>query len=257
MAENSTKPKVVKDFPKVTLELTISYLKKVSDGADGAVITYAEVGSSVGKAGGNLARILASLKAFGLIDRAEGPKEWKITELGDKILKKNLESDKLKAFLTPPIHKKIWEAYEQTKPSSGALISYLEREGFAKKPANKLSKLFLKGYEGFSEKAPLAISSVEDKPNSEDLKKETNKDNKVYLVYLLSSIFPSKMEDIEKTLSEIIKISKEEEFDKLTTTVEFLKIHIKDVPKENIKKELSKFSDQVKKIMKEELSIEK
>lgn len=254
MKKNPTKSKVTEDFPKITIDVTISYLKKISNKAEGDVITYNEIGSSIGKAGGNLSRILSALKAFGLIDRAERHKEWKITNLGDKIIKKNLESDKLRAFLTPPIHTKIWEAYKQTKPSSGTLINYLKRGGFTQKPANKLTKLFLKSYEQFSEKAPLAISpKEEDGPQPKDIE-ENNK--KVYLVYLLGSLFPFKIEDIEKTLSEIIKISKEKELHKLTTTAEFLKIHIKDMPKENIKKELSKFSEQVKKIMTEELGIE-
>ena len=146
MKENPTKSKVIEDFPKITIDVAISYLKKISDKAYGDVVTYNEIGSSIGKAGGNLARILSALKAFGLIDKAERHKEWKITELGDKIIKKNLDSDKLRAFLTPSIHAKIWETYKQARPSSGALINYLKKEGFAQKPANKLTRLFLKSF---------------------------------------------------------------------------------------------------------------
>ncbi len=102
---------------------------------------------------------------------------------------------------------------------------------------------------------PCSLPKDEEKSNKENIEnKDENK--KIYLVYLLSSLFPPKLDDVKKTLAEIIKIAKDEKLNKLATTAEFLEIQISNTPKENIKSELEKFSGQVKKIMKEELGIE-
>ena len=138
------------DFPKITIDSAIEYLEGLATKSKGDLVTYEDIGKAIGKAGGNLARITGSLKQFNLLEKGERPKEWKITNLGDKIIKNKSESDMIKAFLNPSIHTRIWNEYKQNKPSNAALENYLKRQGFAPKAAKKLTKLFVDSYHHFS-----------------------------------------------------------------------------------------------------------
>lgn len=242
------------EFPKITTNLAIQYLEKIVSKIEGEPFLFESIGKAIGKFGGNLNRIVASLQDFGLLERGDKPKEWKVTELGKRIVQQKSDTDIFKAFLNPPIHAKIWNEYKQRKPNKDALVNYLNKEGFTLKASNKLAKLFLQSYDQFSTKIPLTISSKEEKIKVIE-KKDDNK--KTYLAYLVSSIFPSEIGDAEEILNEIIKIAKEENLQKLSTGAEFIKINLAGKKKEEIKEELKKFSSQMKRIMKEELGIEK
>lgn len=258
MAKNNTQSENEKgeDFPKITIDTAIGYLNRIISRAEGDIVTHSEISKSIGKAGGNLARIIASLKQFGLLEKLDRPKEWKITSLGNRIVNDKSQADKLKAFLNPPIHTKIWSEYKQARPGGPALIGYLKRQGFGPKPAKKLSKLFLSSFDQFSMKTPLSLpkdnEAKKDLPKSEEASEE-----KIYLAYLIGSIFPSEdISQINKTLDEIIKISEGEDLDKLITFCESLKISLSGKEEENeINEELRKFAGQAKKIMKKELGI--
>lgn len=253
------KSKERKDFPKITVDLAIQYTKKISSDSQGDIVTYDEIGKAIRKSGGNLARIVSALNDFGLIEKAERPKNWRITPLGSKIVSKDSQEDKLKSFLTPPANSRIWEEYKQTRPSPDSLMNYLKKEGFGDKPAKKLAKLYLKSYDQFSMKSPLSIQQHTGSKQEieEDEEEEVVSSERIYLSYLVGSIFPQEVENIEDSLDEVISIAKSENLQQLLTAANFLKISISGKDKGEVTLELKKFAPQIKEIMKQELGLEK
>ena len=97
----------------------------------------------------------------------------------------------------------------------------------------------------------------DEEDKEEDEEEEVVSSERIYLSYLVGSIFPQEVENIEDSLDEVISIAKSENLQQLLTAANFLKISISGKDKGEVTLELKKFAPQIKEIMKQELGLEK
>ena len=242
-------PKEV-DFPKINIHDAVNYITKIVENSGGDIISYGEISNYLRRKGGNLSRIVKGMKAYGLIEKTDLLKEWKITELGRLIGENKNPKDIFKAFTNPQIFIKIWNQYGGERPSSEALRNYVEkREGVKGLQAYKLTNYFLESYDKLTYKPGYTNTSQDDielKEKGEMVKSSKFDKNLFEMGIKIGRLFPAeKEEDLLKTIKALSKDTKEAGLKELSAIFDTLSLLFEDKKDDEIKEGLLKFKDKI------------
>lgn len=236
------------DFPKISLDEALKYSGKIVANASGHIATYEDIGKSIGKSGGNLARIVAGLRHFGLIEKS-GIKEWRVTALGKRLGNDRTPQDIFTAFVSPALYADMWAAYKDSKPTQGAAVNYLGRKDLGPKDAKKLAKLFLKSYDLIDKSAVSPVPGAS--PAKEQLVPQEI-DLEIYeLAELVGTLFPAKeTEDISKSFSRLEELVNSKGLKELAGFLIAIKI---STPPEELQNKLNLIAPKARELFMKEL----
>lgn len=263
--ENDEKMKNKIDFPRLDVDQATHIIKKVlSSYAD--IIPYEELAKiSTGKAvtkGGIFGQVTKSLKMYALMERY-GKTEIKVTDYGKSIASAIDDNQRkkllFKAFVGVPIFNEIYGRYK-TLPKKKALTDFIKNKGgIEKREAGRLVSTYIRNftYLDLQNKEGNIAQEISPEQIPKDRESKSFDKKQIGLFIEAGALFGTGIKNKKEKLTQLLKLSEEYKLKKFNGFLNALITLYGNKSESELEEELKKASEQILKLLNEDLEIQK